>query len=50
MKYYQYPQSLTLNDYSFNWSTMPVWFVFNNVNSGNGNFEHSRLDYYITKQ
>ena len=25
------------------------WFAFNDVNSGNGDFEHSRLDFYITK-
>lgn len=25
------------------------WFAFNNVNSGNGDFEHARQDFYITK-
>lgn len=25
------------------------WFAFNNVNSGSGDFEHSRQDFYITK-
>jgi hypothetical protein len=25
------------------------WFAFESANSGNGDFEHSRLDFYITK-
>lgn len=25
------------------------WFAFNDVNSGEGDYEHSRLDFYISK-
>lgn len=35
-----------------NWGwggTNDGWFAFNNVNSGNGDYEHSRQDYYIIK-
>ena len=25
------------------------WFAFNNVNSGNGNYQYARQNFYITK-
>lgn len=46
-------QSVTYVYYHMNWGwrgNNDGWYGFNDVNSGNGNFEHSRENFYISKQ
>lgn len=46
-------QSSTFVYYHMNWGwkgNNDGWYGFNDVNSGNGNFEHSRVNFYISKK